>query len=167
MGLLHPARIDDSCISVVISSEAGRPCKIDLDVRWCRPCGHGWYLSGGRFAELGGRNSQKLRLASLAAEANRRLKQRYPFFRPVSIESTNVTSNVLAFTRDISPEGIGLLHNVPVEPETGLLRVAENQNGDAILSVEFTWCSPCNNGWFVSGGRFRKLDLEQLPDLRF
>lgn len=83
------------------------------------------------------------------------------------MESTNVTSNVLAFTRDTSPEGIGLLHNVPIEPETGLLRVAESQDEDGILSVEFTWCSPCNNGWFVSGGRFRKLELEQLPDLRF
>ncbi len=62
-------------------------------------------------------------------------------------------NTVLAVTREISRTGVGLLHRGSVSPGEVTLRLAsETRNFE--YRVEIRWCHPCDNGMFLSGGRF-------------
>ena len=50
IGLLHDFQLGLEVIDVLLADET-RPLR--LDVQWCRSCGAGWFVSGGRFAEKG------------------------------------------------------------------------------------------------------------------
>jgi hypothetical protein len=38
--------------TLTISSPTGAAVNVRTEIIWCRPCGEGWYLSGGRFLEM-------------------------------------------------------------------------------------------------------------------
>lgn len=167
IGLLHRFRLDDSCTSVSIPTAMGGRTDISVEIAWCEPCGQGWYLSGAQYCGLRMQQSLSLLLATAMENTNGRFKQRYPFFRSVTVETRSLSTKIYAFSRDICPCGIGLLHSVPLEPGVICLHV-QGQNEEVLeMSVDITWCRPCADGWFLSGGRFRKLQLEALPTLRY
>lgn len=96
---------------------------------------------------------QLVREAGRVADERRR-ELRVPFVRPVRIESAH--GDLLcndAFTRDITPMGIGLLHKHPVDAETLAIAV-DLTDGEVRVRAEIAWTSPLRNGWFVSGARF-------------
>lgn len=72
----------------------------------------------------------------------------------VPAEITTRRGNVVsAMTREISRSGIGLLHRGSVSPgEVRLMMASETREFEYRVLIE--WCAPCENGMFMSGGRF-------------
>lgn len=62
-------------------------------------------------------------------------------------------NTVAAVTREISRFGIGLLHKGFVAPEEVTIRMASDTR-EFEYHVMLEWCRPCDNGMFISGGRF-------------
>jgi hypothetical protein len=62
-------------------------------------------------------------------------------------------NTVEAMTREISRLGIGLLHRGAIAPGEVTVRMA-SETRDYTYRVEIEWCTPCENGMFLSGGRF-------------
>ncbi len=94
----------------------------------------------------------------------RRMQRRFPFFRVALIMDDN-EQPINAFTRDISPDGIGLLHGerqiVGAQMEVSVLL----KNRVANLRVHTEWCDPIGCGWYHSGGRFIDLSVSESASL--
>jgi PilZ domain len=48
IGLLHHVELAPGEIDVTILSD-NNPVWVQMQIVWCEPCGHGWYISGGQF----------------------------------------------------------------------------------------------------------------------
>jgi hypothetical protein len=72
----------------------------------------------------------------------------------VPAEVTTARGNtVSAMTREISRTGLGLLHRGAVRPgEVNVKMASETREFEYRVLIE--WCYPCDNGMFMSGGRF-------------
>ena len=67
-------------------------------------------------------------------------------------------STVPAMTREISRFGTGLLHRGSVSPGEVTVKMASDTREYRYI-VKLEWCTPCQNGMFMSGGQFLgKLD---------
>ena len=62
-------------------------------------------------------------------------------------------NTVSVMTREISRFGIGLLHRGYVTPGDVTVRMA-SETRQFEYRVKLEWCMPCDNGMFISGGRF-------------
>lgn len=72
----------------------------------------------------------------------------------VPAEVTTARGNTIsAMTREISRFGIGLLHRGSVSPGEVTIRMA-SETRQFEYRVLLEWCHPCENGMFLSGGRF-------------
>ncbi len=60
---------------------------------------------------------------------------------------------VSAVTREISRFGIGMLHKGSLSPGEVTVRMA-SESRQFEYRVQIEWCRPCENGMFLSGGRF-------------
>lgn len=60
---------------------------------------------------------------------------------------------VSAMTREISRFGIGLLHRGHISPGEVTVRMA-SETRQFEYRVQIEWCRPCDQGMFMSGGRF-------------
>jgi hypothetical protein len=49
VGLLHSVRLTPGVFTVAILHDDGSRTSLPTEILWCRPCGEGWYLSGGKF----------------------------------------------------------------------------------------------------------------------
>jgi hypothetical protein len=47
IGLLHNVPLSPGNITVAIARPQGEALCLSTEIVWCRPCGEGWYLSGG------------------------------------------------------------------------------------------------------------------------
>jgi len=52
IGLLHYMPVMPGEVTLTISGPLGAALRVRTEILWCRPCGEGWYLSGGQFLEL-------------------------------------------------------------------------------------------------------------------
>lgn len=52
IGLLHSMPLDRGDATLTIPSERNAAVRTRISIVWCRPCGEGWYLSGGEFIGL-------------------------------------------------------------------------------------------------------------------
>jgi len=95
-------------------------------------------------------------------DADRRSERRARCILPVEIlvgdgEGRYVLWNKddsrVAYIRDVSPSGVGLVHNEPVDDERVVLRIALEDAECILLSVCVMWCRPIKEGWFTSGGK--------------
>lgn len=68
-------------------------------------------------------------------------------------------NTVSAMSREISRTGIGLLHRGSLSLGEVLVRMA-SETREFEYRVLIEWCTPCNNGMFISGGRFLRKDAE-------
>ncbi len=67
-------------------------------------------------------------------------------------------STIPAMTREISRFGIGLLHRGSLQLGDVTVKMASDTREYKYL-VRLEWCTPCENGMFISGGQFLgKLD---------
>ncbi len=71
--------------------------------------------------------------------------------------STFRGNTVAAMTREISRNGIGLLHRGALTPGEVTVRMASDTR-EYEYRVLLEWCQPCQNGMFMSGGRFLSRD---------
>jgi hypothetical protein len=162
IGLFHNAPLDKEKVRVIIPTRKGQTVGVDVALRWCVPCGNGWHISGGRFVDLAAQQSSKLISVAVISEENYRANQRYPLFRPVTIKTlSDGVTIAAAFGRDISFDGIGLVHNVALYPQRVLLSMDRSPE----VIAEITWCEPCGEGLYTSGGRFQ-ISVEEIPDVR-
>ena len=84
----------------------------------------------------------------------RRANGRFPYFQPVMVQLSHSPALYSAFTRDISATGVGLLHGLPIQPQTITLISKLKDDVDIQVSVRIIWCVPCSEGWYISGGPF-------------
>jgi hypothetical protein len=81
-----------------------------------------------------------------------RAAQRLELCVPAEL-TTQRGNTVSAMTREISRYGIGLLHRGSISPGQVTVRMA-SETRDFEYRVLIEWCTPCDNGMFMSGGRF-------------
>jgi hypothetical protein len=87
-----------------------------------------------------------------SAKRDRRSCPRRAFFRPISVCVDGC--KLSAFSRDISETGIGLMHRFELQlGETEIFISCEN-GSSAGIRTRIVWCSPCGDGWYLSGGEF-------------
>ena len=84
--------------------------------------------------------------------SNNRENERLELSVPAEIR-TQRGNTIAAMTREISRTGIGLLHRGAVTPGDVIVRMA-SETREFQYNVRVEWCSPCDNGMFMSGGRF-------------
>jgi len=74
----------------------------------------------------------------------------------LSVPAEIVTSRgntVSAVTREISRFGLGLLHRGSVSLGEVTVKMA-SESRQFEYRVDIKWCTPCENGMFISGGEF-------------
>ena len=74
----------------------------------------------------------------------------------LSVPAEIVTSRgnlVAAMTREISRSGIGFVHRGSISPGDVTVKLASDTR-EFEYRVCMEWCSPCEGGMFLSGGRF-------------
>ena len=84
--------------------------------------------------------------------SNHRINERLELSVPAEIRTPR-GNTIAAMTREISRTGIGLLHRGSVAPGEVVVRMA-SETREFQYNVQLEWCSPCDNGMFMSGGRF-------------
>jgi hypothetical protein len=84
---------------------------------------------------------------------DRRSETRYPFFRQITLQVAGGAPCV-AFSREISPVGIGLLHNAQLTPGEVELSIPSRKGYSIRVRTKILWCQPCGEGWYISGGHF-------------
>lgn len=84
---------------------------------------------------------------------DRRAEVRYPFFRRILLQVSGGQTCV-AFSREISPVGIGLLHDVALAPGEVELSIPSKKGYSIRVRTRILWCQPCGEGWYLSGGQF-------------
>ena len=62
-------------------------------------------------------------------------------------------NTVSAMTREISRLGIGMIHRGSLSLGEVTVKMA-SETREFEYRVQLEWCSPCENGMFISGGRF-------------
>ena len=91
-----------------------------------------------------------------AVDENQRRAERLELSVPAEV-ITSRGNTVAAMTREISRTGIGLLHRGAIAPGEVVVQIASDSR-QYRYRVALEWCHPCENGLFLSGGRF----LEKL-----
>ncbi len=84
--------------------------------------------------------------------ANLRANERLELSVPAEIR-TDRGNTISAMTREISRTGIGMLHRGSISPGVVTVRMA-SESRQFEYRVQLEWCTPCDNGMFMSGGRF-------------
>lgn len=92
--------------------------------------------------------------------SQRRQQKRVPFFRAAQMVDQS-GKQVAAFSRDISPDGIGLLHHCELAKGEQIAVTVYLDNREIDLIVQTEWCHPVNRDWFLSGGSFVGLTVKQ------
>lgn len=49
IGLLHSLRLRPGLVTITLSTQDRVEVRLPTEILWCRPCGDGWYVSGGKF----------------------------------------------------------------------------------------------------------------------
>jgi hypothetical protein len=84
--------------------------------------------------------------------ANARQAERLELSVPAEIV-TRRGNVIAAMTREISRTGIGLLHRGAISPGEVTVKMASDTR-EYQYRVMVEWCTPTDNGMFLSGGRF-------------
>ncbi len=85
-------------------------------------------------------------------EINLRSHERIELNVPAEIV-TRRGNTVEAMTREISRLGIGLIHRGSLSPGEVTVKMA-SESRQYTYRVQLEWCTPCDHGMFISGGRF-------------
>ncbi len=105
--------------------------------------------------------ARREQLAELLAEvtpagAEKRTTPRLTFFGPVVIIRGEEADRreISCFSRDISANGIGLLHDTPLELGPAVVKIPRRFIGHIEIPCSILWCRPCGEGWHVAGAQF-------------
>ena len=78
---------------------------------------------------------------------------RHPFFHPVIVTLAD-GQRVSAFSRDLSAQGVGMLHSEKLPLEEVDLSIATGRGYVVKVRTMVIWCKPCSDDMYVSGGHF-------------
>ena len=84
--------------------------------------------------------------------SNLRTHERIELMVPAEI-TTSRGNTIPAMTREISRFGMGMLHRGSVSLGEVTVKMA-SESREYCYRLELEWCMPCENGMFMSGGRF-------------
>jgi hypothetical protein len=84
----------------------------------------------------------------------RRSSERIPCFRNLTIYQDDESGPIPAVVRDISENGIGLVHEVPLDPGEVVLRIPVADQRVVCARVKLAWCRAAMKHCYVSGGPF-------------
>lgn len=84
--------------------------------------------------------------------SNLRTHERIELMVPAEI-TTARGNTVPAMTREISRLGMGLLHRGSISLGEVTVKMA-SESREYCYRLALEWCLPCENGMFMSGGRF-------------
>ena len=84
--------------------------------------------------------------------ANLRTHERIELTVPAEITTQRGNTDA-AMTREISRYGIGMLHRGSVSLGEVTVKMA-SESREYCYRVVLEWCVPCDNGMFMSGGKF-------------
>ena len=94
-----------------------------------------------------------------ADESHERSAERLELAVPAEIKTLR-GNTISAMTREISRFGIGLIHKGQINPgEVTISMASETRQFEYRVLME--WCKPCENGMFISGGRFLGRDTNK------
>lgn len=82
----------------------------------------------------------------------RRAEPREPFHRPVTVTFADGRERA-AFTRNISRNGVGLVHREPMPTGLAQIDIRLRTAGNVQVTAEILWCGR-HEGYYVSGARF-------------
>lgn len=85
-------------------------------------------------------------------ENHNRVVERIELSVPAEIRTAR-GNTIAAMTREISRSGIGFLHRGTISPGEVTVKLASDTR-EFEYSVQMEWCTPVDNGMFLSGGRF-------------
>ena len=160
IGMVHHVPLSLAQSEIQLSSPK---LELNIKVKQCRRLSAHWHISYGQFVCLSPSNIAKLAVATAADKLNQRLAQRHPFFRPILLKLCSTQETIASvFCRDISSTGIGLFHDVPLDRQQVLLRIADDGVSAQAVLAKICWCKPSANGWYVSGAKFEPLLMEEL-----
>ena len=106
-----------------------------------------------RCCKEAGLKAAVLALLSEAKEqgVDRRKLQRKPYLKKVLIQPNQCSgAELTGFTREISNEGVGLLHAFPLDPKDIVIVIVSQDQTKFRLQSEITWCSPLGEGWLTT-----------------
>ncbi len=87
-------------------------------------------------------------------DLERRGEDRTPCYRKLTIYADDGTGPIPAAMRDISETGIGLVHEVPLEPGEYSIRIPINDGPTICARVKIVWCQSTMKHCYISGGPF-------------
>ena len=161
MGLLDVEPTEPGGVFAVRAPVATGHLRVDCESKWCSQIADGCFLSGVRFRDVAASVSLSLLSEVIREEVNRRVQQRFPYFRQVAIRCGGKAWQS-AFCRDISREGMGLVHKWPLVPGRAIVRISDEEEEHEV-SIDIRWCLPAGQGWFFSGGKYASVWLEEVP----
>lgn len=85
-------------------------------------------------------------------DSNQRSVERLRLSLPAEV-MTGRGNTIPAVTREISRFGLGLLHRGAIQPGEVTVKMA-SESRQFEYRVNLKWCTPCDNGMFISGGEF-------------
>lgn len=91
-------------------------------------------------------------IEALDDPSRRRRRPRQPFSRPVKLTNSEGTV-VWGVTRNICRDGVGLLHNMPLEPGVYQLEIVLHNGTTIDVAAELRWCRKRDND-YISGAQF-------------
>ncbi len=162
MGLLHDQFLEPGRTIKVTLPTRAEHLHLAGEVKWCSHAGEECYLGGVSFRNLAVGTSLALLSEVIREEVSRRMQQRYPFFRPITIRGGHASEQT-AFCRDISRGGMGLLHRRPITPGRAIMTISDAEGEHQELSLEIRWCLPSAQDWYLSGAKFASVWLEEVP----
>lgn len=95
-------------------------------------------------------------------DKERRSVTRQPFFRPATLYlGKDQGDPQRVFVRDISEQGIGLVHDFPVEPSRiGNLGIHRLWDEPIVFRAEIRWSENWGNGWYISGWQIMAIETD-------
>jgi hypothetical protein len=103
-------------------------------------------------AALGASMYELFRDARDKYETDTRLEVRYSFLRLVTLQVGDQIHT--GFSREISRNGIGLLHNFEMPLDEIEVAIPSEHGADVRIHVQIRWRQPVGAGWYISGGEF-------------
>ena len=86
----------------------------------------------------------------------RRAVDRIAFVRPLVIQPNRSSDAINAFSRDISPRGIGVVSPAPFEPPAMVtLKIHSFKGQNKVVQAESRFCEEFGDGWYLVGFIFR------------
>jgi hypothetical protein len=160
MGLMHDHPMQEGSLVTVQLPTGGSYLELDCTTQWCTPIDDGLFVSGCAFDSISAAATLSLVTAVVREEFNRRVQQRYPFFRPARLVF-DTGQTYPAYCRDISRSGLGLMLRHALHPGRVVIEVEVDQDTEVEISLDIRWCHPAGHAWYLAGAKYASVWMDE------